>query len=396
MKLTMKLTALGAALAVFLASLAASAQADVTHVAVAANFTEPAKEIAALFKQKTGHEAVLSFGASGAFFTQITHGAPFEVFLSADAERPKAAIDGGFAIPDSLFTYAIGKLALWSRVIDVTNGEAALKAGNFQKLSIANPVAAPYGAAAVETMKALGVYDALKPKIVQGNSIAQAFQFVDTRNAELGFVALSQLHGQTEGTRWEVPVNLYSPIRQDAVLLKTGANSEASKAFLDFLKGPEARAIIEQFGYALEVTGVPGISARDLGPDQTHDRTGDHLDALSPRRRDAARLVARPLEGLVQGSRRRHRLAADGAAPDRARLLPPDRPRPGRPRRRDRVAVGRAHPRLHVHRPGHRIDHLLDAVCRAADPQRLRRRSATGRSKSHRLCGPRRAAPSGL
>jgi molybdate transport system substrate-binding protein len=248
----MKLTVFAAAFVVFLAWLAASADAGVTHVAVAANFTEPAKEIAALFKKKTGHEAVLIFGASGAFYTQITHSAPFEVFLSADEDRPKAAIDGGFAIADSRFTYAIGKLVLWSRVVDVTNGEAALKAGNFLKLSIANPVAAPYGTAAVETMKALGVYDALKAKIVQGNSIAQAFQFVDTKNAEVGFVALSQLHGVTGGPRWEVPPNLHAPIRQDAVLLKTGANSEASKAFLAFLKGPEARAIIEQFGYALE------------------------------------------------------------------------------------------------------------------------------------------------
>jgi molybdate transport system substrate-binding protein len=234
----LRLTALVAALGALLVSLAPPAEAAQTHVAVAANFTEPAKEIAALFNQKTGHEAVLIFGASGAFFTQITHGAPFEVFLSADSERPKAAVDGGFAIADSVFTYAIGKLVLWSRVVDV-------------KLSIANPVSAPYGTAAVETMKALGVYDALQPKIVQGNSIAQAFQFVDTRNAEVGFVALSQLYGVTAGTRWEVPPTLYSPIRQDAVLLKTGADSEASKAFLDFLKGPEARAIIERFGYAL-------------------------------------------------------------------------------------------------------------------------------------------------
>jgi molybdate transport system substrate-binding protein len=136
---SLKLTALATAFVALLTSLAAQAQAGVTHVAVAANFTEPAKEIAALFKQKTGHEAVLIFGASGAFFTQITHGAPFEVFLSADAERPKAAIDGGFAVPDTRFTYAIGKLVLWGRVVDVTNGEAALKAGNFSKLSIANP-----------------------------------------------------------------------------------------------------------------------------------------------------------------------------------------------------------------------------------------------------------------
>ena len=191
----------------------------------------PRKRSLLCSKQKTGHEAVLIFGASGAFYTQITHGAPFEVFLSADTERPKAAIDGGFAVPDSLFTYAIGKLVLWSRVVDVTNGEAALKAGNFSKLSIANPVAAPYGTAAVETMKALGVYDALKPKIVQGNSIAQAFQFIDTRNAEVGFVALSQLHGVTEGTRWEVPENLHAPIRQDAVLLKTGVEQRGVEGF---------------------------------------------------------------------------------------------------------------------------------------------------------------------
>ncbi len=248
----MRLTALATALLALLTSLGAQAQAGVTHVAVAANFTEPAKEIAALFKEKTGHEAVLIFGASGAFFTQITHSAPFEVFLSADEDRPKAAVEQGFAVPDTRFTYAIGKLVLWSRVVDVTNGEAVLKAGNFSKLSIANPVAAPYGTAAVETMNALGVYDVLKPKIVQGNSIAQAFQFVDTRNAEVGFVALSQLHGVTGGTRWEVPENLHAPIRQDAVLLKTGANSDASKAFLAFLKGPEATAIIGQFGYAPE------------------------------------------------------------------------------------------------------------------------------------------------
>jgi molybdate transport system substrate-binding protein len=247
-----KLTTFATAFVALLTSFAAPAHADVTHVAVAANFTEPAKQIAALFKEKTGHEAVLIFGASGAFYTQITHSAPFEVFLSADTERPKMAIDGGFAVPNSLFTYAIGKLVLWSRVVDVTNGEAALKAGNFSKLSIANPIAAPYGTAALETMKALGVYDALKPKIVQGNSIAQAFQFVDTKNAEVGFVALSQLHGVTEGTRWEVPENLHAPIRQDAVLLKSGADSEASKAFLAFLKSPEAVAIIAQFGYAPE------------------------------------------------------------------------------------------------------------------------------------------------
>ena len=248
----MKKLMLAAAFSALLACLIAPAQAGQTNVAVAANFTEPAKEIAALFKQKTGSEAVLSFGASGPFFTRITHDAPFQVFLSADAERPKAAVDGGYAVPGTEFTYAIGKLVLWSKVVDVTNGEEALKAGAFSKLSIANPAGAPYGAAAIETMKALGVYDSLKPKIVQGNSIAQSFQFVDTKNAEVGLVALSQLYGVTEGTRWLVPQDLYAPIRQDAVLLKKGENDEASKAFLEFLKGPEARAIIEKFGYQLD------------------------------------------------------------------------------------------------------------------------------------------------
>jgi molybdate transport system substrate-binding protein len=223
-----------------------------TQVAVAANFTAPAKEIAALFKAKTGDEALLSFGASGNFYTQITQGAPFQVFLSADADRPKAAVDAGLAVAGSRFTYAVGKLALWSKNLDLAKGDDVLKANAFAKLSIANPKAAPYGAAAVEAMKALGVYDAIAPKIVQGTSIAQAFQFVDTGNAELGFVALSQLSGVTAGSRWLPPQTLYTPIRQDAVLLKTGADDEASKAFIAFLKSDEARAIIERYGYGLE------------------------------------------------------------------------------------------------------------------------------------------------
>jgi molybdate transport system substrate-binding protein len=227
-------------------------EAGQTQVAVAANFTAPAKEIAALFKAKTGDEALLSFGASGTFYTQIAQGAPFQVFLSADADRPKAAVDGGFAVADTRFTYAIGTLVLWSKSLDVTKGDEVLKANAFAKLSIANPKAAPYGAAALEAMKALGVYDAIEPKIVQGESIAQAFQFIDTGNAELGFVALSQLSGVTAGSRWLPPQSLYSPIRQDAVLLKTDADDDASKAFIAFLKGPEARAIIARYGYGLE------------------------------------------------------------------------------------------------------------------------------------------------
>jgi len=228
------------------------AQAAQTNVAVAANFTDAAKEIAALFKQKTGHEAVLSFGASGQFYTQITQGAPFQVFLSADDSRPKKLVEDGLAVPDSRFTYAIGKLVLWSKSPGVVTGEETLKAASFAKLSICNPAAAPYGLAAVETMKSLNLYNALKPKLVEGATITQAYQFVETGNAEIGFVALSQLTGSDAGSRWVVPQSLYNPIRQDAVLLKTGAGNEAAGAFIAFLRGPEARAIIEKYGYVLD------------------------------------------------------------------------------------------------------------------------------------------------
>ncbi len=230
---------------------AVAPSATATNVAVAANFTEPVKEIGALFKAKTSFDAVFSFGPSGQFYTQITQDAPFQVFLSADEKRPKDAVEAGLALAETRFTYAVGKLVLWSRSLDLAKGEEVLKAGSFSKISIANPAGAPYGAAAIETMKATGTYDALQPKIVQGNSIAQAFQFVDTGNAELGFVALSQLAKVTAGSRWMVPQSLYKPILQDAVLLKKGADSAPSKAFLAFLKTPEARAIIEKYGYAL-------------------------------------------------------------------------------------------------------------------------------------------------
>ena len=238
--------ALGMAMACLIGSPSNAAQ---TNVAVAANFTEAAKEIAAAFKTKTGHEAVLSFGSSGQLYTQITQDAPFQIMLSADDERPKKLIADGLGVPESRFTYAIGKLVLWSKTAGTVKGEETLKGGAFTKLSIANPAGAPYGAAAIETLKALKIYDTLQPKIVQGNSIAQAFQFIDTGNAELGFVALSQLAGNSSGSRWMVPQNLYTPILQDAVLLKKAASNEAATAFMAFLKGPESRAIIEKFGY---------------------------------------------------------------------------------------------------------------------------------------------------
>ena len=230
------------------------ARAGETNVAVAANFTDAANEIAAVFKEKTGHEAVLSFGSTGQFYTQITQDAPFEVFLAADDERPRKAVEEGFAVPGSQFTYAIGTLVLWSQDPDLVQGEQTLQDGDFAKIAIANPEAAPYGAAAVQTMRALGVYDQLEPKIVQGNNISQTFQFVETGNAELGFVALAQVARSAEGSRWVVPDRLHEPIRQDGVLLEKGADSEAARAFVEFLKGPEAAAIIGKFGYGTDAS----------------------------------------------------------------------------------------------------------------------------------------------
>jgi molybdate transport system substrate-binding protein len=242
------------AIGIALASLVGNgASADQAHVAVAANFADAAKEIAAAFKQKTGHEVVLSFGSTGQLHNQITQDAPFQILLSADEERPKRLADDGLGVPESRFTYAIGKLVLWSRSRDLVRGEATLKDGSFAKLAIANPTAAPYGAAAIETLKALGLYDRLRPRIVQGNNIAQTFQFIDTGNAELGFIALSQVVANASGSRWLVPQDLYAPIRQDAILLRKGAS--AAVAFIAFLKGPEARAIIERYGYAFEAQG---------------------------------------------------------------------------------------------------------------------------------------------
>jgi molybdate transport system substrate-binding protein len=225
--------------------------ADEVKVAVAANFTEAAKEIGELFEKKTGDKAIFSFGATGQLYTQITQEAPFEVFLAADQKTPKKAIADGLALGDSLFTYATGQIVLYSKDKDLVRGEETLKEGKFQKIAIANPATAPYGAAAVQVMQALDIYDALKPKIVQGNNIAQAYQFVDTGNAELGFVALSQVINKDGGSRWVVPGKLYASIAQDAVLLKAGEDNPAAKTFLVFLKGPEARAVKEKYGYGV-------------------------------------------------------------------------------------------------------------------------------------------------
>ncbi len=231
-------------------SMTAPARAAEVSVAVAANFTEPAKAIGAAFQRATGNALALSFGPSGGFYAQISHGAPFEVFLSADDERPKKAEAEGFAVPGTRFTYAIGRLVLYSRTSGLVDDHGGvLKGGRFDKLAIADPGAAPYGAAAIQTMTALGVYDGLKPKIVQGASIAQAYEFTATGAAELGFVAQSQVIKVTGGSRWLVPESLHAPIVQDAVLLKPGAGDPAAKAFMAFLKTPAAREIIKRYGY---------------------------------------------------------------------------------------------------------------------------------------------------
>jgi molybdate transport system substrate-binding protein len=236
-------------LLLMLALLAQPALAADTKVAVAANFTEPAKEIAAAFEKASGHTVTLSFGSSGTFATQIINGAPYEVFLSADAERPEAIEKGGQGVVGSRFTYATGRLVLYSTKPLIAANPTALAKGDFAKLSIADPKAAPYGLAAVETLTALKLYDAVKPKLVQGTSITQAYQFVASGAADLGFVALSQVITVSGGSRWIVPEKYHSPIAQQAILLKTGADNPAAVAFVRFLKGAKATAIIKRYGY---------------------------------------------------------------------------------------------------------------------------------------------------
>jgi molybdate transport system substrate-binding protein len=228
-----------------------AAVAGEVKVAVAANFTEPVKEIAPLAEKATGHKPLLSFGATGQFYAQIAQGAPFEILLSADKSTPSKAVAEGYGIPGTQFTYAIGKLVLYSKTPGFVEGESTLRAGQFVKIAIANPAVAPYGVAGDETLKALGIFETLTPKIVRGNTIAQTFQFIETGNAELGFVALSQVIFVSGGSRWMVPANLYTEIAQDAVLLKAGDKNEAARAFLAFLRGAEARTVIEKYGYGI-------------------------------------------------------------------------------------------------------------------------------------------------
>lgn len=242
--------------ALFVALLAAAGvNAAEVRVAVAANFTAPMQQIAADFEKDTGHKAVLSFGATGKFYAQIVNGAPFEVFLAADDSTPAKLEKEGHAVTGSRFTYAVGKLVLWSAKADFVDAKGAvLKNGNFNKLSIANPKTAPYGAAAIETLNKLKLLEAVQPKFVQGENISQTLQFVSTGNAELGFVSLSQVFKEgklTNGSAWIVPGDFHEPIHQDAAILAKGKDSAAAAALLAYLKGDKAKAVIKSFGYDL-------------------------------------------------------------------------------------------------------------------------------------------------
>lgn len=233
--------------------IAFSVQAAEITVAVAANFARPMQEIAAAFEQDTGHKATLSVGSTGKFHAQIRNGAPFDVLLAADAETPARLEREGLGLAGSRITYAVGRLALWSREPGRVDDQGrVLRTGRFERLALANPKTAPYGAAAVETLEKLGLLTQLSPRFVQGESIAQAYQFVATGNAELGFVALSQVqsHGRIgQGSAWIVPRELHAPIRQDALLLEAGKDEPAARALLDYLGGERARGIMRAYGY---------------------------------------------------------------------------------------------------------------------------------------------------
>ena len=229
--------------------------ADEVQVAVAANFVAPMQKIAAEFEKDTGYKAQLAFGATGKFYAQIRNGAPFEILLAADDTTPEKLEKEGAGVAGSRFTYAIGTLVLWSAQPGYVDAQGAvLKTGDFKHLAIANPKVAPYGAAALQVLDQLGATAAVQPRLVQGENIAQTFQFVATGNAQLGFVALSQVMADGKirsGSAWQVPASLHDPIRQDAVLLTPGKDSTAAAALLAYLRGDKARAIIRSYGYGL-------------------------------------------------------------------------------------------------------------------------------------------------
>lgn len=233
--------------------LASSAHAAEVNVAVAANFTAPMNAIAAEFAKDTGHIAKPAFGATGKFYAQIKNGAPFQMLLSADDETPAKLEADGLGVPGSRFTYAIGTLVLWSAKPGVVDAKVdVLKKGQFNKLALANPKLAPYGRAAIEVLSGMGLLDSVTPKFVLGENIAQTFQFAMTGNAELGFVALSQVMKEgkiSSGSAWIVPSKLHTPIRQDALILASGKGNAAAEALMKYLKSDKAKAIIKAYGY---------------------------------------------------------------------------------------------------------------------------------------------------
>lgn len=235
-----------------LALAAGPAAAGEAKVAVAANFLGAAEELAVAFKALTGDDLVLTSGATGALYAQISQGAPFEILLAADDVRPLRAVAEGFGIKGTVFTYAKGTLVLYSPSLDLSSGIGLLQSGAFEHLAIADPETAPYGAAAIFALRVLGIYDALAAKFVIGESVAQTLLFVESGNAELGFVALSQVIDQPEERHWPVPPGLYRPIQHDAVLLKPGAGNVVAAAFLTFLRSEEAQTIIRSNGYQTE------------------------------------------------------------------------------------------------------------------------------------------------
>ena len=232
---------------------ATSLRAEEAMVAVAANFSAPMQQIAALFHKETGHQIKLSFGASGGIYAQIKNGAPFDLFLSADQLTPQKLEAEGLGVPNSRFTYATGQLVLWSKQEGLVDAKGhVLQNKSIQRIALANPKLAPYGAAAIETMTNLGLLKELQSKLVQGDNIAQTYQFVSTQNAQIGFVALSQVFANgkiTSGSAWIVPGNLHQPIQQDVILLRKGQDNKAATALLLYLKGEQAKKIMKSFGY---------------------------------------------------------------------------------------------------------------------------------------------------
>ncbi len=229
--------------------------AEQVLVAVAANFVPPFREVALEFEKTTGHQLRVAGGSSGNFYSQIKNGAPFDVFFSADTERPKKLEDEGFGVKDSRFTYAIGRLVLWSPTADLVKGEETLRSKNFKRLAMANPKTAPYGVAAMQAMQKLELWENLQPHIVMGESLGQTIGFIESGNAHLGFVALSQVLDpkvKGKGSHWHVPTHLHEPIQQDVILLTNGKDNAAAKALLEFIGGPHAKAIIERYGYELK------------------------------------------------------------------------------------------------------------------------------------------------